>query len=154
MPFSSDEYVQFPVPKERVPDVARFLYGNTEAMPKAGEVEAEPEVSISEEQRGDLLTRIYVESEPTFRRLLLLVADRDDPELAMPYTEVTTAMRWTSARSLPGALGAFGRRTNHRYGGYWPLRCEERGEGWVMWMDGDVAAFLIELHAQRQLPTQ
>ena len=150
------DYVMFPVQEDRVPDVARFLYGadeaTSEAMPEASD---EPKVPPSEEQRNELLTRIYVESEPRFRRLLMLVADREDPTCPMAFGEISHTMGWPTARSLPGALGAFGRRTKHRYGGYWPLHRYWDHAEWsnFMTMDKDIAAFLVRLHAERGLPT-
>jgi hypothetical protein len=147
------EYVQFPVPANRVADVAVFLYGGSEAMPKAT---PQPQVPMSVEQHHELLTRVYVESEPTFRRLLLLLADRPHPEDPMSYKDVTKNMGWTKARSLPGALGAYGRRANHRYGGFWPFERTWDTGAWShhLVMDPDVAAFLRDLHAKRHLRTQ
>ena len=145
------EYVLFPVPKDRIPEVAVFLYGSEEELLEAP---AEPETPMSDQQRNELLTRIYDESEPTFRRLLMLAAEREDPTLPVSFKDVTADMGWPTARSLPGALGAFGRRTKHRYGGYFPLRREwdETAWSWFMSMEADVAHFLRELHAERQAP--
>jgi hypothetical protein len=107
------------------------------------------------EQRSELLTRVYNESEPTFRRLLLLLADRPHPEDPMSFKDVTKQMGWTKPRSLPGALGAYGRRANHRYGGFWPFTRPWDGGAWSYFlvMDPDVAAFVRDLHAKRQKPT-
>lgn len=148
------EYVQFPVPKERIHEVALLIYGPGEALPEATGNSEEPAIPMSDEQRDELLTRIYDESEPTFRRLLMLAAEREDPTLPVSFKDVTADMGWPSARSLPGALGAFGRRTKHRYGGYFPLRrdWDEAAWSWFMSMDADVAAFLRELHAKRRSP--
>lgn len=152
------KYVPFPVPEDRVPDVAVFLYGPSAAMPhepEAQEASAEQEVQISDEQRNELLTRIYVESEPPFRALLLLLADRDDPAAPMFYGDILSAHPdWSASRSVAGAMGAFGRRTVHRYGGYWPFERDWNHEQWshFLRMDADVAEFLIDLHADRQMP--
>lgn len=102
-----------------------------------------------------MLIRLYVESEPTFRRLLMLIADREDPTHPMAFGDITRAMGWQTTRSLPGALGAFGRRTKHRYGGYWPLTRTWDHAEWsnMMAMDKDVAAYLVQLHTERRLPT-
>jgi hypothetical protein len=85
----------------------------------------------------------------------MLVADREDPTDPIAFKEISDAMGWPTARSLPGALGAFGRRTKHRYGGYWPLRRYWDHAEWsnFMTMDTDIAAFLVRLHAERRLPT-
>jgi hypothetical protein len=73
----------------------------------------------------------------------------------MAFKEISSAMGWPTARSLPGALGAFGRRTKHRYGGYWPLNRYWDHAEWsnFMTMDTDIAAFLVRLHAEHGLPT-
>jgi hypothetical protein len=149
----SIEYVQFPVPTDRVADVAVFLYGGAEAMPEAP---SKPKAPMSDEQRNELLTRIYVESEPKFRRLLLLLADRPQPDDPMFYKDVTTQMGWTKSRSLPGALGAYGRRANHRYGGFWPFSRRWDASAWSHYlvMSPDVAAFMRDLHAKRQMRTK
>jgi hypothetical protein len=146
------EFIQFPVPSDRVAEVAVFLYGEPQAIPEAP---PEPAVPMSAEQRNELLTRIYVESEPTFRRLLMLLADRPHPEDPMSYEDVTTSMGWPTPRSLPGALGAYGRRANFRYRGYWPFERKWDDPTWSHYlaMDPDVAALFRDLHSKRQLPT-
>jgi hypothetical protein len=148
------EFVQFPVPSDRVADVAIFLYGQSEAMPEA--VPDDRHVPISAEQRYELLTRIYVDSEPTFRRLLMLLAERPEPELPMLFDAVTAAMGWATSRSLPGALGAYGRRAKHRYGGYWPFERGWDARAWshYLTMEPDVATFLCALHKGHGLPTE
>jgi len=149
----SVEFVQFPVPADRVADVAVFLYGPGEALPEA---RSKLEVPMSEEQRQELLTRVYAESEPTFRRLLMLLADRTHPEDPMAYADVSAGMGYTKSRQLPGALGAYGRRANHRYGGFWPFERTWDHGAWshFLAMAIDDAAFLRDLHAKRQLPTK
>src|SRR4051812_34167346 len=125
----SPKFVQFPVPEDRIADVAVFLYG-PEVVPALGP-EAEPygandaQVGMSDEQGNELLTRIYVESEPPFRALLMLLAEREDPEARLYYGDILAAHPdWNASRSVAGAMGAYARRAVHRYGGYWPF---ERG---------------------------
>jgi hypothetical protein len=145
-----DEYVQFPVPADRVADVAVFLFGAAEAMPWQ-----KPKAEMSEKQRNELLARVYVESDRPFRTLLMFLADRPQPPDRMSYPDVRTAMGWIDPRSMAGALGAYGHRSNSRYGGYWPFhRHEVVGVCRYLSMDEDVAAFLRDIHAKRQLPTQ
>jgi hypothetical protein len=145
------EFVQFPVPEDRVADVAMFLYGGAQAT-----LEALPEAKseLGVERRNELLTRVYVESQPTFRRLLLLLAERPNPEDLMSYRDVGLAMGWKEPRSLPGALGAFGRRAKHRYGGFWPFDRTWDDDEWThsLRMDPAIAAFLLDLHDERQMP--
>lgn len=143
-------FVLFPVPEDRIKDVANFLYGPSKAMPKAI---PEFRVPMSVEQRDELLTRIYVESEPSFRRLLVLLAQRPKPAERLVFADASAAMGWSNPRSLPGALGAFGRRTNHRYGGFWPFDRIEIADTWYFAMDEEVAAVVRTLHARLRLPT-
>jgi hypothetical protein len=155
MTVESPEYVQFPVPKDRITDVAIFLYGHGEAMPEATEAPPAPKVPMSGEQRNELLTRIYMESEPTFRRLLILLAERPQPDKPMYYPDVRKAMGYTNPRKLPGALGAYGRRTSHRYNKFWPFVRQHdavRGQYYLTMTTND-AAFLRELHTKRQKRT-
>jgi hypothetical protein len=147
-----DEYVQFPVPANRVADVAVFLFGVPEAMPGQRH---KPEVQMSEEQRNKLLTRVYVESDRPFRTLLMFLADRPHPADRMSFPDVRAAMGWIDPRSMAGALGAYGHRANSRYGGYWPFhRHEVVGVDRYLSMDEDVAAVLRDIHTKRRLPTQ
>ena len=147
----SSVFVPFPVPDNRVADVAIFLYGQSQALPE--EIPEDP-MPMSTEQRNELLTRIYVESEPTFRRLLMLLAQRPEPEAPMRYDAVSAAMGWATSRSLPGALGAYGRRANHRYGGRWPFKRDWDARAWSHYlaMEPDVAASLRARHAECGLP--
>ncbi len=53
----------------------------------------------------------------------------DNPDRMIPYREITTALRFPNNRSLPGLLGAFGRRAAHRYEGVKPFKTH--------WIDGE-----------------
>jgi hypothetical protein len=148
------DYVMFPVPADLVPEVARFVYGSGEANEA---IASEPEASAEAEWKlatVDQLERIYKESEPKFRKLMLLVAERPDPTAPLPYEEAKTAMGWTSPRSLPGALGAYGRRTKHRYDSAWPmLRERDASDYWTLNMPRELADEILRLHAELDLPT-
>ncbi len=148
-------YVLFPVPEDRVGEIATYLYG--EAVPEKLQAQegSSGKIPMSTEQRNELLTRIYVESEPPFRALLMLLAERDAPDKPMYYGDVLDAHPdWSASRSVAGAMGAFSRRAEHRYGGYWPFDRDWDEEQWshYLTMDDAVAAFLLDLHADRQLP--
>lgn len=151
----SGAYVLFPVPSARVPEVAVFLYASGASLPEAIEAPARTAVApMSTDEREALLTRIYDESEPPFRRLMMLAAKRDDPTSPVSFRDVSQDMGLSTTRSLPGVLGAFGRRTKHRYGGYSPLRrrWDPAAGSWFMSMEAEVAAFLRALHAKRDSP--
>ena len=96
--------------------------------------------------------RVYVESEPTFRRLLMTVADRLSPEGRMTFEDLSKAVGWPRPRSLPGARGAYVRRARRRYDRYWPFHRKNSRAGRVVWMDHRVAGILRDLHAERALP--
>jgi hypothetical protein len=75
----------------------------------------------------------------------------------MYYAAILSAHpQWSASRSVAGAMGAFSRRAEHRYNGYWPFHRDWDDEEWSHYlrMDDDVAAFLLELHAARQLPLE
>lgn len=150
----SVDYVMFPVPADLVPEVARFVYGTAEASEA---IASDPGASPETEWKlaaVDQLERIYKESEPKFRKLMLLVAERPDPTAPLPYEEATAAMGWTSPRSLPGALGAYGRRTKHRYDGAWPMHREkDDSDYWTLNMPRELADEILRLHADLDLPT-
>lgn len=152
-PFMTTDFVSFPVPADRVGDVARYLYGSSEA-PEAPEA---TDTSITWRMaKPEELKRIYLESEPRFRKLMLLIANRPDPEVPMLMTEVTEKMGWDSPRSLPGALGAFGRRTKHRYEDAWPfVRAYDHETGnHSLWTTPELAEALKALHAELDGPTE
>jgi hypothetical protein len=147
----STKYVPFPVPEHRIPEVAVFLYGPDGAVPpglEAHEAAAGPAMPMSDEQREEQLTRIYVESEPPF-------AQREDPAAPLLHADILASHpAWEAPRSVAGGLGAFARRTVHRYGGFWPF---ERGwdneqRSHFLTMAADVAAWLREPHDDRGMP--
>lgn len=156
----TDRYAMFPVPVDQVPAVARFLYGNRLAPVEASEVseahEEEEDREPTPEEREKYLDRIYRESEPPFRRLLVQLAERESPDTPVSYGGVRQAMGWPNRRSLPGALGAFGRRTNHRYDGFWPFHRGWDPFNWThtLAMDPEVAEEVLRLHAALGLPIQ
>ena len=78
-----------------------------------------------------------MESDGNMAPLLEFLAD--NPERLIPFTEVSAALEFPSARSMPGLLGAFGRRANHRYGGKWPFEKRWHEDASHMRMDADVA---------------
>jgi hypothetical protein len=67
-----------------------------------------------------LVRRVYRESDDQFRHLLQLLADR--PDQPMSTEEVAEALQLERGVGyLAGMLGAFGRRSNNRYDGFWPF---------------------------------
>jgi hypothetical protein len=70
-----------------------------------------------------LVERAYSERKPTHRKLLELLAAKAGTWVS--FTEISQPMDYASPRSLPGTLGAFGRCTKHRYGGFRPFDARE-----------------------------
>ena len=90
-----------------------------------------------------LAKRAYRESNGKMNPLLDFLAD--NPDRAIPFTEATTALGFDSARSMPGLLGAFGRRANHRYDGKWPFKTMWQNGAWHMLMTQEAAEAIREL---------
>ena len=63
----------------------------------------------------------------------------DNPERSIPFPEVSAHLGFDNPRSLPGLLGALGRRANHRYGGNWPFKAIEQDGTWHLWISQKAA---------------
>ena len=128
------QYVYVPVPTDRVKDVFLLLSGQHQ------------EQSSADPDLGQVITRIYRESEEQFRRLLRFLADR--PGVPVSTLEVAEGLDlYRGTGSLAGMLGAFGRRSTNRYEGFWPFEklynaAEERSE---LIMPPEVAAVVDDL---------
>jgi len=90
-----------------------------------------------------LARRAYNESDGKMCPLLEFLAD--NPDRLVPFTEASRALGFPTARSMPGLLGAFGRRANHRYGGVWPFKKVWHNSAWHMRMDADIAEVIRKL---------
>ena len=90
------------------------------------------------------------------RKLLVLMTGRKQPERPLDYGSISKELGYPNRRSLPGLLGAYGRRAKHRYNGYWPVQAHWDAEqwSWMMWMRADVAEALREIHAEQDRPTE
>lgn len=95
------------------------------------------------DQQRLLVERAYLESDGSMKPLLDFLAA--NPDRHIPYAEVNTVLGFPTARSLPGLLGAFGRRAIHRYDGFWPFEKEWENESWHMWMSAENAAIIRAL---------
>ena len=104
----SVERVYVPVPADRVDDVFRFLLGLAD---EEGAVDSDLERRVN---------RVYRESDEQFRRLLRFLAEHPGEPLSTERTAEAIELERGTA-SLAGMLGAFGRRSNNRYQGFWPF---------------------------------
>jgi hypothetical protein len=98
-----------------------------------------------EADRVALAERAYQESDGSMKPLLGFLAD--NPDRLVPYTEASAILGFPSARSMPGLLGAFGRRANHRYGGQWPFEKVWHEGAWQMRMGADIAQAIRALRS-------
>jgi len=118
---------------------AQAARNGTTASPRV-EVEAdEPEDDMSAEDLAALATRAYEESWGNMKPLMEYLAD--NPDRLVSYTEASEALGFPSKLSMPGLLGAFGRRANHRYGGAWPFEK-------AIWADDDSNFLMSEAAAE------
>jgi hypothetical protein len=135
-PKTTPEYVYVPVPADRVEDVNRFLLGLADTK---GAVDSDLD---------RLVNRVYRESDEQFRRLLALLARSPGDPLSTELVAEELQLERGPA-SLAGMLGAFGRRANNRYDGFWPFErlyngAEERSE---LIMNSEVATILQRILA-------
>ncbi len=164
---NANDFVMFPVPVDRLEEVAQFLYGSGwpvgtgngddaeakhEALPM-GQAELDAAIDSGHLASVQLLERIYKESEPKFRNIMVLVASRAEPGQPVPFAEISEAIGWTSPRSLAGALGAYGNRANHRYDGAWPMvRVALERDNRYFTMPAELAEEIRRLHELHDLP--
>ena len=71
-----------------------------------------------------------------------------NPDRWIPFTEASAALGFDSQRSMPGLLGSFGLRSNHRYGGRWPFETDQHDDLWHMRMDARVAEAIQALRGE------
>ena len=96
-----------------------------------------------DDRAAEFVRRAYQDSEEKAKPLLEFLAD--NPDRLVPYPEVSEHLRFETARSLPGLLGAFSRRADHRYGGRQPFERRETLDGWCLFMPQENAAIINEL---------
>lgn len=99
--------------------------------------------STDPNRTADYVRRSYVDSKHRARPLLELLAD--NPDRLIPYAEITEALNLDSSRSLPGLLGAFSRRADHRYNGFQPFERHWDGSCWNLLMPAENAAIINSL---------
>lgn len=90
-----------------------------------------------------IVERAYRDSEAKAKPLLEFLAD--NPERDIPFTEVSTALGFPNSRSLPGLLGAFGRRAKHRYGGVKPFEGHRIDNRWHLRISAEAAEVINRL---------
>lgn len=158
---TSSEYVNVPVPSELVVDVYQFIAQRQQALAAGGhlpaaaetaEVPASKVLSGPEVDRA-LVTRMYQESEPPHRRLMRHLAASSGEWIPTKVVAEELGLP-KGGRSLAGSLGAFGRRSVHRYSGRWPF-AERRDPGTrqsQLRMDPDVAKIILEVAKEGDPP--
>jgi hypothetical protein len=133
---NENNYVLMAVPAELVPQIAALIA----AVPQA----SEPVESGGWD--GDAATRLYTESSEPQRRILAVLAEANGEEVT---TDDLAARSGVEPRSLPGTLGALGRRCPSRYGlpTPWHRRWDAEGHA-VMKLPVEVAEVIQSLAKQ------
>jgi hypothetical protein len=98
------------------------------------------------ERDAELVRRAYLDSEEKAKPLLEYLADNAGREI--PYPEISEHLGFPTSRSLPGLLGAFSRRADHRYGGVQPYERRETPAGWCLYMTEENAELIKELRGR------
>jgi hypothetical protein len=115
-----------------------------EAIGQKDAVEPRPERGTGDQdQLEELVRRAYLDSEEKAKPLLEYLAD--NPGREVPYPEISEHLGFPTSRSLPGLLGAFSRRAEHRYGGVQPYERRHTPAGWCLYMDAENAELIKEL---------
>ena len=124
----------------------RAALGSPDTIPSTVASETNGGGDDPEKIRG-FWVRSYVDSatdsEGKARPLLRFLAE--NPERLIPYTEVSEELGYDTPRSLPGLLGAFGRRADHRYQGVWPFERKWANGQWNLWMPREAADIIGSL---------
>jgi hypothetical protein len=109
----SQEYVNLPVPVDRVQEVYELL-----GRPKGSVVLAAPATPATQSEAVEpdldkaLLKRAYRESPDTMRKVFDHLADKADHDV--PMEDLARAVGY-HPHQMAGAFGAFGRRWKNRY---------------------------------------
>lgn len=108
----SEDFVYVPVPTRWVEDIYQRLGELAATGPDAGGVKVPDTLDES------LVGRMFAESQEKHRKLMLFLAEHPNQWFTTP--QLASDLGLDSPRQLAGMLGAFGRRSKHRYGGRTP----------------------------------
>lgn len=95
------------------------------------------------EQIAQVIRQAYLDSKEKAKPLLEYLADNPGREVS--YPEISEHLGFPTSRSLPGLLGAFSRRADHRYGGVQPFERRYTSAGWRLYMSHENAELINEL---------
>jgi hypothetical protein len=120
------DFLYIPVPKPSVPAVYKLLAELAEpSKPVATPTKAEPNRKVIQRD-AVLIERMYRDSHDGHRRLMEYLASH--PGQWFYTSEIGAALgHENGAKGIAGMLGAFGKRSNHRYGGHKPWETEWDG---------------------------
>jgi hypothetical protein len=121
---------------EAVKAAVEAIHGDTAAT-DPGEQENDAE------QVAQVIRQAYLDSREKAKPLLEYLADNAGREV--PYPEISEHLGFPTSRSLPGLLGAFSRRADHRYGGVQPYERRYTSGGWRLYMSQENAELINEL---------
>lgn len=109
-------------------------------LPQAVEPVAKSGESGHPDRTAEYVRRAYLDSDGKARPLLEFLAD--NPERLIPYPEISEHLDFPTSRSLPGLLGAFSRRADHRYEGVHPFEKKYTLDGWCLLMSKENSAII------------
>jgi hypothetical protein len=135
----NSDIVYIPVPSQWLSEIYQRLAELTRSSASDGRSEAPPLLDET------MVRRIYLESEEQQRRMMRLMAERPD-EWRYSKDIAADLELEHNARGLAGMLGAFGRRSKHRYGGTkpWEAEWDSAREENRYWMPAYIAAIILD----------
>src|SRR3954454_9367894 len=130
----SSQFVNVPVPEDRVLEVMEFLTRarrpEGDARPSADQMQPASQGAIVTDP--DVVGRAYRESPPAMKQFFELLAKQPDDWVAIDELRAAMGLK---THALPGVLGAFQRRWKGHYkqGGRWPFDAEwsDATESWT-----------------------
>ncbi len=134
------EYVNVPVPKHLVPRVYELISSYMVTKGEAKPTEGATEHAASEVLSDETLKRMWDESAAVMRKALKHLAQQSGKPVAAP--DLAKAIFGNpKGHKLAGAMGAFGRRCQNRYGGAKPFAAKWNpvATRWEYTMPADVA---------------
>lgn len=147
MPQDSSVHYHFHIYDGASPEAVRAAVEAARSGPVASapavEQPQDGEAEVTHEQFLAYVEAAYNDSYEKAVPLLEYLAD--NPDRMVPFSELSKTLGFDSNRSLPGLLGAFGRRAAHRYEGVKPFEAHYRDGEWHLRMSQDAADVINRL---------
>jgi predicted restriction endonuclease len=105
---------------------------------------AEPDQEVTSQEFLEYVAQAYKDSYASAAKQMLEFL-ADNPGRMIAYTEISEHLGYKTNRSLPGLLGAFGRRASHRYKGVKPFEEHWIDDAWHLRMTEEAARVINDL---------